>query len=469
MTEYINKYSKPIALLIMILMVLFIGNIVKIHRNKAKLENINLKTSKIDREKFAIYVEDDGEYVEYDNDTFPTDGYTFNSELSNCVDVKGNIVENILSLNGNSVTVTSNKTVYCTLYFDIIPPDIKITLGENALTKPSKTINCSNGTTGTYWDSKYRGLVFGSGTNTSTNCSISGSDATSLGYLKDIVEGTTVSFGNTGVVDESSDNAGYRYEGKEPNNYIWFNDEMWRIIGSIPVCTTSGCGNSSTRLVKIIRNESIGGLVSDGKSSGNTGEWGSNTLYKLLNGCYYGKKNTSDYDLNNSGTLCSTYCNGYSSAAKVGCDYTNIGISNDASDYYGSMVENVYWNTGASTNAAAASTVYTNEKVTQTVAGRIGLMSASDYGYAASFGRGNLSAYSNVNYMGSDWLYGQGYEWTNIQSSSNTDHALNVSNSGFATGNARYGYAVRPVLYLSASVYVVSGDGSEVNPYQIAM
>jgi len=50
--------------------------------------------------------------------------------------------------------------------------------------------------------------------------------------LVSFIEDSTklVSQGNTGVVDESSDNAGYRYEGKNPNNYIWFNDEMWRII-----------------------------------------------------------------------------------------------------------------------------------------------------------------------------------------------------------------------------------------------
>ena len=29
------------------------------------------------------------------------------------------------------------------------------------------------------------------------------------------------------VVNEN----GYRYEGKDPNNYVWFNNELWRIIG----------------------------------------------------------------------------------------------------------------------------------------------------------------------------------------------------------------------------------------------
>jgi len=139
------------------------------------------------------------------------------------------------------------------------------------------------------------------------------------------------------------------------------------------------------------------------------------------------------------------------------------------------MVENVYWNTGASTYSASASTVYTNEKNTQTVQGRIGLMAASDYGYAASYGRGNLSAYDTANYTGSNWLFGKGDEWTNIQYSSPTTNAMRVSNTlsvvydGHDAGQARNGYAVRPVLYLSASVYVVSGDGSEANPYQIAM
>ena len=58
--------------------------------------------------------------------------------------------------------------------------------------------------------------------------------------------GTTQGTGQ--VVQEN----GYRYEGKDPNNYIWFNNELWRIIG---VFDEASHEQSGQNLVKIIRNE----------------------------------------------------------------------------------------------------------------------------------------------------------------------------------------------------------------------
>ncbi len=162
-------------------------------------------------------------------------------------------------------------------------------------------------------------------------------------------------------------NPGYRYEGTNPDNYIWFNNEMWRIIGVVPVCTSANCATKED-LVKIIRKDSIGSIAYDAKSLGYTGAWGSNTLYTLLNTKYWGKQ-----DATNTAT-----CYGYGATSKTKCDYTVIGLS--SSDYYGNMVkQNVYWNTGASTDAADAKTVYGNESQTQQVQGNIGLMNASDY------------------------------------------------------------------------------------------
>ncbi len=54
--------------------------------------------------------------------------------------------------------------------------------------------------------------------------------------------------------DETVDN-NLRYIGKDPNNYVLFNDELWRIIGIFDKNTHEVEG---TELVKIIRNESIG-------------------------------------------------------------------------------------------------------------------------------------------------------------------------------------------------------------------
>ena len=55
----------------------------------------------------------------------------------------------------------------------------------------------------------------------------------------------------SGVVD-------YRYEGDNPNNFIYFNNELWRIIG---VFSDNTHGKTGQKLVKIIRNDSIGAIA----------------------------------------------------------------------------------------------------------------------------------------------------------------------------------------------------------------
>ena len=269
--------------------------------------------------------------------------------------------------------------------------------------------------------------------------------------LLSVVASTERTSGKGSIVNEGD--AGFRYEGQDPNNYIWFNNELWRIIGVIPTKVDSS--GTTENLVKIIRNESIGGLAYDAKSSGYTGAWGSNTLYSLLNEYYFGKKDGTN----------TTGCYGNQTISKVKCDYTEIGIN--GADYYGSMIKKVYWNTGASNYGTTVSNVYGTEKATQTIYNYVGLMSASDYGYATSASHStNLSSYNNATHTLNNWLYGQGNEWTNIQYSSNGNNAIYVGNyGGVYYDRASYGYAVCPVLYLGADIYVSSGDGSQANPY----
>ena len=245
---------------------------------------------------------------------------------------------------------------------------------------------------------------------------------------------------------------GKRYQGKNPDNYIWFNDELWRIIGNIPVCLTSGCASTENR-VKIIRNDSIGGI-----KYGSNSTWIGSNIQNLLNSCYLGKKSS-----------CDSYCYSYSTTAKGTCDYSSDGI--DATDYYGKMVEDVYFNvgTGDSTYKTAAN-YYTQEIATHTTStSKIGLMYASDWGYAIEDFTGVLgNAGSPQNSSNKNWLFSNGYEWT--MSAYSSSHPLCVDNSGYLHyDSASSGYAARPVLYLKSNVYVVSGTGTKVDPYRIGM
>ena len=255
---------------------------------------------------------------------------------------------------------------------------------------------------------------------------------------------------------------GYRYEGKDPNNYIWFNNELWRIIG---VFDEASHGQSGQNLVKIIRNNSIGGLA---WHKSNTNDWTASSLMNLLNGAYLNSENGTGGE----------YCYGYGASVPANCDYTETGINNT----YRSMIENVTWYLGGySSLSATAEAFYGYERGTTVYSGnetewegKIGLMYPSDYGYSvlsSSCARTtNLGSYDKAKCAGQSWLYGQGYEWTITPESSRSTSVFIVYGHGSWGSNAALvGYAVRPVLYLDSSVYVIDGTGTQSDPYIIGM
>ena len=278
-------------------------------------------------------------------------------------------------------------------------------------------------------------------------------------YLNDYIISLLESEQGTGkVVNEN----GYRYEGKNPNNYIWFNNEYWRIIG---VFDSASHGQSNKNLVKIIRADVLDGLV---WHKSNSNDWTAASLNKLLNGAYY---NAQD------GTS-SGYCYGNSSSVTANCDYTKKGIQAG----YRKMIANVTWYLGGySSNSATAESFYGYERGTIVSSGRptsttgyIGLMYPSDYGYSvlsSSCARTtNLNSYSSSTCAGASWLYGKGYEWTISPFSSNSLRVFYLDYYGNLDSYlANNGYGARPVLYLDASVYKIDGDGSLNNPYIVGM
>ena len=96
-------------------------------------------------------------------------------------------------------------------------------------------------------------------------------------------------------------------------------------------------------------------------------------------------------------------------------------------------------------------------------------MYASDWGYAIEGFTGVLgSDGSPYNYMNKNWLFTNGYEWT--MSAYSSARPLYVHCYGYLVNdNSYYGRAARPALYLKSNVYVVSGSGSESDPYIIGM
>ena len=287
-------------------------------------------------------------------------------------------------------------------------------------------------------------------------------------YFNDYITGLA---GTTQGTEQVVNENGYRYEGKNPNNYVWFNNEYWRIIGVFDTeVVKSDNTTESKSLVKIIRADVLDGLTWD---KSNTNDWTAASLNKLLNGAYY---NAQD------GTS-SGYCYGYSTTVTANCDYTKKGIQSG----YRNMIAKATWYLGGySSTSATAESFYGYERGTTVYSGRptkttgyIGLMYPSDYGYSvlsSSCARTiNLGSYNSGTCAGQSWLYGKGYEWTISPRSSDSRSVLYLGSVGsLSIGNlssnyADRGYGASPVLYLDASVYKIDGEGTLDKPYIIGM
>ena len=321
------------------------------------------------------------------------------------------------------------------------------------------SVDCT-GVSGT-WNYSNWELELSNITSNSASCSINFTSApnthTKLNTKIIGLSGTTQGDGQ--VVIEN----GYRYEGKNPNNYVLFNGELWRIIGVFDSATH---GLSGQNLTKIIREESIGSYAWH-KSS--TNDWTVSSLNTILNTYYRNSQNGTDQ----------TACYFYSTNVSGNCDFTKIGLNALSR----SMIEKVTWHLGGhSTASATASTFYTAERGTTvygsnspTTTGHIGLMYPSDYGYsvlASNCARTtNLSNYSRSSCGGESWLLKNGYEWTMTHYSSDGNYVFYVNDNAHLSNNtlADSGYAVRPTAYLKSNVYVISGTGSITDPYVIGI
>ena len=335
--------------------------------------------------------------------------------------------------------------------------------GEKATSFPSKGMykvqaTCK-GAVGRWLYDDWK-LVIENMTSDNVTCDINFNTITKTNLNDYIISLVGTTQGTGQIVIEN----GYRYEGKNPNNYIWFNNEYWRIIG---VFDSTSHGQNGKNLVKIIRADVLDGLA---WHKSNTNDWSVASLNLLLNGAYY---NAQD------GTS-SGYCygNGYYSIL-ANCNYTKKGIQSG----YRRMIAKVTWFLGGySDTSATAEAFYGYERGTTVYSGRptrttgyIGLMYPSDYGYSVlsnSCARTtDLGSYSSATCAGQSWLYGKSYEWTLTPFSSGSTYVFYFNHSGniYSDGGACTGEGSRPVLYLDASVYKIDGDGSLDSPYIVGM
>ena len=259
-------------------------------------------------------------------------------------------------------------------------------------------------------------------------------------------------------------NGDYRYYGADPNNYVTFNDETWRIIGAFNN-VDDGTGNKETRL-KIIRDESIGNYSWDSSASTvNSGrgvnDWSKADLMTELNTLYYNSTSGTCYNgRNNASTTCNFTSTGLDEVARNMIDNAVYHLGGTSS--YDNLYADDYYNIERSTS------VYTGNKTTWT--GKIGLMYPSDYTYAVDLSLCTKDGYNygNSTCKSNDWLLYSSNQWTIMPASSFAYFAYYVTSAGYVNSGYVFGAAAaRPVLYLKSDVTIVGGEGTSSNPYQL--
>ena len=225
---------------------------------------------------------------------------------------------------------------------------------------------------------------------------------------------------------------------------------------------TNGAGDNSYRFAGA--NESVNNYVCFGSSEASCP---ADNLYRII-GVFGDRvkliKSTSVGDKQWNSTEDNTW-----STSSLNT-YLNNDFLNAFDETTKGKIDTTTWKVGGfSNNEQLANKVYQNEiNSSPSVNNKIGLMYASDYGFAAapSAWATNLFDYNSAAITGANWMYLGAYEWTISRYADDSDRAFSVYGSGSVAGYGSVSYArgVRPVFSLSSSVSYVSGSGSATDP-----
>ena len=287
----------------------------------------------------------------------------------------------------------------------------------------------------------------------------------------DLVDQVGVVTSGDGLYADSYESNVYTYRGKNPNNYVTFNGESWRIISA----------NTSDNTIKIMRNAVLSDRqfdTSSGRYQGSSGYcnynnygcniWGSSstlynasmspitTLGRTYNGTAYTLP-TAEADLNTY--LNSTYYNGLNQAARSM-------VKSDAVYKVGVL----YYNNSNMTTDM-------NQLNAAKWKGKVGLIDPSEYVRASTNSScTNITAYYNSsscysNSSNHNWMYLNDIWWTmSPNSDSYSDDVWFVRSDGHLSADLAFDTnGVRPVVTLSSSVKITGGDRGSGNPYQLSL
>ena len=277
------------------------------------------------------------------------------------------------------------------------------------------------------------------------------------------------------LTNGAGDNS-YRYAGASDavNNYVCFGstttpcptDNLYRIIGVF---------GDKVKLIKAdYATSALLGTDGDYKEkySYSFSSYKGNNLANVAAYAWNYKNNTSI----NSGYGSNTWSTSLLNKTNLNKNFiTNIGAD------WAAKIDTTTWKVGGNTYAkirdAVPSVAYQNEIVSPVTTNsqdnatelkaKIGLMYASDYGFAAapSAWASQLSSYNGEAIKNVNWMYMGLYEWTISRRADAASFVFYVNSTGdLGNGDAKYAFGVRPVFSLSSSVNYASGSGSATDP-----
>ena len=254
------------------------------------------------------------------------------------------------------------------------------------------------------------------------------------------------------------------YRGSNPNNYIEFNDELWRIIAVEPDDT-----------LKIIINDTLGIMPYDGSKSNN--RYNENNSYCTI------ETQGMNYSCNVWGAVSGIFDSGiYKGTVSEDADL-NIYLNND---YYNSLtieaqnqIQTHDFKMGSLFQNVTFEN-YLNQDNKYIWHGNIGLINLSDW-FKASNNSNCITASNDWcppdNYKQEDYecsfnnyLYNNKQYWTMNPNNISTKYVLAIGSHGcVGNGSSAHttGVSVRPVLFLKANISL-EGEGTESNPYKIS-
>lgn len=253
----------------------------------------------------------------------------------------------------------------------------------------------------------------------------------------------------------------YRYVGANVDNYVSFNNDMYRIIG---VFDEESHGVENEMLVKLISANPLTTIASDGFNT-------QSKLYQILNNHFFNYNSSSSYN------ECHALIGSSGDKIFNNCSYMfGYSIKNDNIRKY---IQNATWFTsGSSSLGHNIKYFYDCERNyencssiiidgTGSVNANIGLMYLSDYLYTSTYYSGNVySGQSDISM--NNWLF-KGAENTITPVDINSSKIYMISNNGIVSSNVSDGKVfiliVRPVLYLKSNVKIIDGAGTFDKPF----